>query len=173
MHEMVSRAAKHVFSRYLRRLPLLDVPSIVAHLLNCLVGFKLNASPSAHHPIDDEFSTIEPEWMGLDPKTMQAEIVREVFKRYRYQLEEDWWNQCKCIVLLREVCLKMGFQMKAREYNFEKREAAVVNNSAKSKKTNGTNGTNGHKIEDTTFYPDDILNVVPVVKDGPLKVWST
>jgi protein TIF31 len=141
----------------------------VAHLLNCLVGFKLNASPSAHRPIDDEFSTVEEEWMSLDPKTMQAEIIREVFRRYRYQLEEDWCNWCKCIVLLREVCLKMGFQIKAREYVFEKREAVIIN-TAKTKKTNGTNG---HKIDDTTFYPDDILNVVPVVKDGPLKVSST
>lgn len=166
MHEMVSRAAKHVFSKYLRRLPLLDVPRVVAHLLNCLIGFKVNTSPPAHRPVDDEFSTEEPEWTRLDTKSMQTQIACEMFRRYRYRLEEDWWNRCRCIVLLREVCLKMGFQMKARDYIFEKVET-LANGPGKTKKTNGTNG---HKVEETTFYPDDIMNVVPIVKDGPLKV---
>lgn len=167
MHEMVSRAVKHVFSRYLRRLPLLDVPDVVAHLLNCLVGFKVNSSPQARRSAADEFSGVKvPEWTRLDVNSMQAEIGREVFRRYRYHLENNWWNQCKCIVLTREVCLKMGFQLKARDYVFEKQEA-IATCPGKSKKLNGTNG---HKVEDTSFYPQDILNVVPIVKDAPLKV---
>jgi len=144
----------------------MDVPAVVAHLLNCLVGFRVNTSPQAHQSEDDEFSIIEPEWTRLDTKSMQTQIVCEVFKRYRYQLKEDWWTQCKGIVLLREVCLKMGFQLKARDYIFEKGEV-VAKCPGKTKKTNGTNG---HKVEETTFYPEDILNVVPIVKDGPLKV---
>src|SRR5436305_3091716 len=116
MHEMVSRAAKHVLSRYLRKLPLLDISTAVSNLLNCLVGFKLNPSPQASQP-DEEFSNgSPPEWTELDPKKLQDLITREVFIRYRYKLDDDWWTQCRCIVLLREICLKMGFQLKAREY---------------------------------------------------------
>lgn len=167
MHEMVSRAAKHVFSRYLRRLPLLDVPDVVAHLLNCLVGFKVNSSPQAHPFADDEFSSAKvSEWARLDANSMKAQIGREVFRRYRYHLEDNWWNQCKCIVLTREVCLKMGFQLKARDYIFEKPEA-INSCPGKPKKPNGTNG---HKVEETTFYPEDILNVVPIVKEALMKV---
>src|SRR5436190_7631157 len=163
---MVSRAAKHVFSRYLRRLPLLDVPNVVTHLLNCLLGFKVNKSPQARLSIDDEYSsTGVPEWAHLDTKGLQSQISREVLIRYRFQLGENWWNQCKCIVLLREVCLKMGLQLKARDYIFEKAE--TVNCPGKTKKANGTNG---HKAEEVTFYPEDILNIVPVVKEAPLKV---
>jgi protein TIF31 len=164
---MVSRAAKHVFSRYLRKLPLLDVPGAVSHLLNCLVGYKANPCPQAHLSDDDEFLTSSPEWSKFDAISMRGQITKEVLKRYRYELQEDWWNNCKCLVLLREVCLKMGFQMKARDYVFEKPEVHI-NGNGKSKKA--TNGTNGHKAEDTTFYPEDVLNVVPIVKDAPLKV---
>jgi protein TIF31 len=165
----VSRAAKHVFSRYLRKLPLLDIPGSVSHLLNCLVGFKVNPSPQARLSDEDEFSISSPEWSKLDGKCMKELITKEVFNRFRYQLQDDWWNTCKHIVLLREVCLKMGFQMKARDYIFEKPKV-VVNGNGKPKKSN--NGTNGHKAEETTFYPEDVLNVVPIVKDAPLKVLS-
>jgi protein TIF31 len=169
MHEMVSRAAKHVFSRYLRKLPLLDVPSCVAHLLNCFVGFRFNPCPQAHLATEDEFSSSSaPEWTRLYSNSIKEQVNREVFKRYRYRLDGEWWNQARCIVLLREVCLKMGFQIKARDYTFEKVEI-VTTCPAKTKKTNGTNG---HKVDETTFYPDDVLNVVPIVKDAPLKVTS-
>jgi protein TIF31 len=164
---MVSRATKHVFSRYLRKLSLLDVASCVAHLLNCFVGFKVNSSPKACHSDEIEDSEASaPAWTLLNPKCLQGQIGQEVFKRYRFRLNDEWWDQCRCIVLLREVCLKMGFQLKARNYTFEKAEIPV-DRSPKSKKSNGTNG---HKAEETTFYPEDILNVVPVVKEAPLKV---
>jgi len=164
---MVSRSVKHAFSQYLRRLPLLDIPSVVAHLLNCLVGFKFNPRPEAYLPHSDEFSSAPvPEWTRLDAPTIQTKVALEVFRRFRYTLPDNWWNKsCSCVFLLREVCLKLGFQLKARDYVFEKLDAAAC--PGKSKKANGTNG---HKVEDTTFYPEDILNVVPVIKDAPLKV---
>jgi len=171
---MVSRAAKHVFSRYLRKLPLLDITNCISHLLNCLIGFKVNATPSPQLSDDNEFSEVSTEaaWTKLDVASMREEITKEVFKRYRYTLDDAWWNECKCIVLLREVCLKMGFQLKAEDYVFEKVEKAdVANGNGKSKKT--ANGVNGHKGEEVTFQPKDILNVVPVVKDAPLRVLST
>jgi len=169
---MVSRAAKHVFSRYLRKLPLLDVPNCVAHLLNCLVGFNFNPTPAAQLSEDDEFSsTPAAPWTKLDVASLRQELTKEVYKRYRFTLSESWWNECKSIALLREVCLKMGFQIKARDYSFEKVEKQeIVNGNGKSKKA--ANGVNGHKAEETTFYPEDILNVVPVVKDAPLRVYS-
>src|SRR5947207_15980816 len=116
MHEMVSRGAKHVFSRYLRKLSLLDVPDCVAHLLNCLVGFKVNSFPVVR-TLDDEFASAPAaEWTKVDVASMRKEITTEVFARYRFNLADEWWNECRCIVLLREVCLKLGFQLKARDY---------------------------------------------------------
>jgi protein TIF31 len=166
---MVSRGAKHALSRYLRRLPFLDVPSVVAQLLNCLVGFKFNPTPQAYLSGHDEFSSAPaPEWTQLDARIIQAKVEREVFRRFRFTLPNSWWNEsCSCIVLLREVCLKLGFQLKARDYVFEKVEASA-SCAGKSKKANGTNG---HKVDDMTFYPEDILNVVPIIKDAPLKVF--
>lgn len=73
------------------------------------------------------------------------------------------------MMLLREICLKMGFQLKARDYTFEK-SAVQTNGTTKSKKA--VNGANGHKPAEVTFYPEDLLNVVPIVKDAPLKVLS-
>jgi protein TIF31 len=166
---MVSRATKHVFSTYLRKLPLLDVPVCVAHLLNCLVGYKFNSSPTPPL-LDDEFS-VPPtaKWTKLDVVDMRRQITNEVFKRYRYTLADEWWNEYRCVVLLREVCLKLGFQLKAREYHFEKPKMVINGNgNGKHKKTNGVNG---YKSEDLTFYPEDILNVVPIVKDAPLRVY--
>jgi protein TIF31 len=164
MHEMVSRATKHVLSRYLRKLPLLHVSTCVSHLLNCLVGFKFNALPKPHFSPDDEFDDFsQAKWTEVTVRGLQEEITREVFKRFRYRLNHEWWSQSSCIVLLREVCLKLGFQLKARTYLFDRNE----NCPAKPKKA--TNGTNGHHVEETTFYPEDIMNVVPVIKDAPMK----
>jgi protein TIF31 len=93
---------------------------------------------------------------------MREQIVGEVYKRFRFRLDDEWWNQCRSIMLLREVSLKMGFQLRAREYIFEQKDCTT-----KVKKTNGSNGV---KVEEATFYPEDILNVVPIVKDAPFKV---
>jgi protein TIF31 len=157
---VISRAAKHLFSRYLRKLPLLEVPACISHLLNCFLGYKYNASPLQQSPDDSDVPSSE--WTSLTCDLMREQITREVFKRFRYRLNDEWWSQCRSIMLLREVCIKMGFQLKAREYIFEKADCA-----SKPKKTNGSNGV---KIEETTFYPEDILNVVPIVKDAPFKV---
>ena len=168
MHDMVSRSAKHVFSQYLRKLPLLDVPACVSHLLNCLVGYKVNSHPYPHVSDDEETSpAARPEWAKQHATSIHEQVAKEAFKRYRYRLEGHWWNECKCIVLLREVCLKMGLQLRARDYTFEKKQP--VTNGLKLKKF--ANGTNGHE-EEHTFYPDDVLNVVPIIKDAPLKVTS-
>src|SRR5262245_9267914 len=130
---MVSRAAKHVFSRYLRKLPLLHVPGCVGHLLNCLIGFKVNSSPTPDIPDDDALSAPPAvEWTKLDVTSMRDLITKEIFKRYRFALSDEWWHECKCITLLREVCLKMGFQLKARDYAFEKTEP-IVNGNGKHK----------------------------------------
>src|SRR5579859_2183590 len=170
MHEMVSRAAKHVFSRFLRKLPLLEVPACVAHMLNCLLGFGLNTHPQPHTGEDEEFSSGHvADWASLDAEQMRELITREVFKRYRYRLQDEWWSEMRFYVLLREVCLKLGFQLMARDYQFQKTEPLTIC-TAKAKKA--VNGTNGHKEEETTFYPEDILNVVPVIKEAPVKVWN-
>jgi protein TIF31 len=133
-----------------------------------LVGYKLNPCPEAQLS-EDEYSTAssEPGWAQLNGDKMQQAVAKEVFKRFRFQLGDDWWTQCKPLMLLREVCLKMGFQLKAREYTFEK--SVVVSNGV-SKPKKAVNGVNGHKPAEMTFYSDDILNVVPIVKDAPLKV---
>jgi protein TIF31 len=168
MHDMVSRGAKHVFSVYLRRIPLLEVPACISHLLNCLVGYKLNPCPHPQTCDDEDISQAPtPAWAKFNSKRLQNGIANEIYVRYRFDLLDDWWNECKPFVLLREICLKMGFQLKAREYKFEKSDP-VTNDSKPKKSANGANGQG--QEEETTFYPEDILNVVPVIKEAPLKV---
>ena len=143
----------------------------MAHLLNCLVGFKVNPIPQAQLSEDDFSENVsEPEWAQLSASKMQEQITKEVFRRFRFKLQEEWWNQCKSTMLLREICLKMGFQLKAREYTFEKSAVLPNGTNGASKSKKAANGVNGHKPAEVTFYPEDVLNVVPIIKEAPLKV---
>ncbi len=193
VQEMVSRAFKHVAGKYLRYLPIPLTTSCVAHLLNCLLGTDLNAKPKAD--IDEALSALYPEakldFQNVTPESLREEIEEQILKRYQYAIDKTWSSNIKPLQLLREVSLKLGLQLELKEYRFtsQSTNGAVEPVSAANgaPKENGVNGqpTNSKKKKKTrdgspasitsvnatphTFSPDDILNIVPIIKEASPK----
>lgn len=131
----------------------------------------------------------------LTPEHLRQQIIEQVKLRYRFDLPEDWTSTLKPLQLLREAALRLGLQIVAKEYNFGQSVQPAVNGvsvTANGESTT-TNGTNGHHMDEssgskkkkkkatdqappqtngvshkpaTTFTPDDILNIVPTIKDA-------
>lgn len=184
VREMVARAFKHIANKYLRNVPAPFAASCAAHLLNCLLGTDVNSDPRAD--IDKSLREIYPEgdfsFEKVNPTTLRAEIEKQVSIRYRFTLESGWFNSLKHFQLLRDISIKLGLQLGARDFVFTKSELPSrtlppVTNGAnghddgksKSKKKKGGDSANASKEADkpaVTFVPDDILNIVPMVKDA-------
>ena len=187
VREMVVRSFKHVSAKYLRYLPLPLTSACIAHLLNCLLGSGFNPKPVAD--IDESLKALYDDadlaFEKVTPASLREAIQDEAARRYRYTLEEGWHNQIKHLQLLREVCLKLGIQLQSKNFAFgpetdanaEKHSAdkAAVNGQAngegkKKKKKNARDGSPASIASSTTaphtFTPDDIVNVVPIVKDS-------
>lgn len=192
--EMVSRAFKHICNKYLRQLPPCFAQSCISHLLNCLLGAELNSEPQAE--VDEELKEMFP---GTDfgfeqvtPRSLEIEIQQQVYLRFRYQLDGELIEAGKQIQLLREICLKLGLQLEAKEYQFTKQSppqalqekqssdslAVPQSNGVhpsesgkKRKKKHGDHSPNRAAASSptsspTTFHPENILNVVPVIKEA-------
>jgi protein TIF31 len=192
VQEMVSRAFKHVAGKYLRYLPIPLTTSCVAHLLNCLLGTGLNPAPKAQ--IDEGLAALYSEadicFQDISPESLKKEIESQVFRRYRYTIDDNWVSNIKPLQLLRETSLKLGLQIEMKEYRFTSQstngasEPLPVTNGAAPKE----NGVNGHstsskkkkKARDgspasiissnssvpVTFTPEDILNITPIIKEA-------
>lgn len=194
IQEMIARAFKHVANRYLKNLPTPFGPACLSHLLNCLLGAGLNSTPTAQLDEDLRFfsEAADYSFTQATAASMKGDIENQVQLRYRFELEEDWVSSIKHIQLLREVSLKLGLQLVAKDYQFtvdsaELREDSdsVINGAAANGHANGVNGkkkrkngehgspasANGsHSIaRQETFTPDDIANIVPVIKDACAK----
>ena len=188
VQEMIARASKHILNNYLRHLPSMFAPAAISHLLNCLLGGKVNAAPEAETDDDQSFF---PEgnysYQKASPEMIAAEVQKQVKMRYRYDLPSDWLSNIKPLPLLREICLKNGIQLAAKDYIFAKEVAgddlatseATTNGALtdehkkkKNKKSRARSESPTEEPKDkpqTTFVPDDILNVVPIVKDAAPK----
>ncbi|KAF2160414.1 hypothetical protein M409DRAFT_70381 [Zasmidium cellare ATCC 36951] len=190
--EMLSRAFKHVCNLRLRSLPPCFSQSCVAHLLNCLLGKELNSSPQAE--TEEELKALYPdvdfEYEKDTPATLDKEIRRQIALRYRYTLEGDLVQNGKQLQVLREVSKKLGFQVEAKDYQFSK-ESTLQNKESsdslapngtsqpseggkKKKKKNADNSPNRGAVSSptvplATFHPDNILNIVPTVKEASPK----
>lgn len=135
-----------------------------------------------------------------DAASLQQAIVEQVNQRYRFQLEENWVERIKHVQILREIALKLGLQIQVRDYSFSKTPSAPIPDelAAPTPETPITNGVNGHasgsrkkkkgaahrspqransatEVSDSTaapvtFHPDDVVNLVPVVKEASPKV---
>lgn len=194
VQEMVSRAFKHISSRHLRHLPAPFSAPCIAHLLNCLLGVGLNTSPKAL--IEEDLRSLYPEadfdFEKMTPESLRNEIVAQVSLRYRYELDSDWNQHIKHVQMLREVAMKLGLQVGAKQYMFKKDttqngdangtdsdepSAPLVNgqNSTASKKKKKATVTPPRStaspapLPTQTFQPDDIFNIVPVVKEASPK----
>jgi len=181
IQEMIARACKHHLNALLRYLPGPLVTYCIAHYLNCLLGTEYNSAPK---PEKDEllwtlYHDADMKFEKLTPEELRTTIKAEVFKRFRFELPEDWAKDIKPIQMLREIALKMGLQLKAKEYTFKPSE-----DKKEVKEAPATNG-NGHgktkkkaasapiveveSVPTTTFTQEDILNIVPLVKDAAPK----
>lgn len=197
--EMIARAFKHLTNRYLKDLPTPYATTCLAHLLNCLLGRGLNGSPAVELDEDLKFLYKDADYSftEVNTKSLQREIESQVQLRYRYVLEDDWVSSIKHIQILREVALKLGLQLTAKDYRFTSEPTSETdqstplgNGDAVQSALNGhiTNGVSHKKKRKNcgssspsslnesvmlepqiTFVPDDIVNIVPIVKDASPK----
>lgn len=185
IQDMITRAFKHVAAAYLRRVPFTLTSSCISHLLNCLLGFRFNAKPTAD--IDPAmkalYSDADLSFAKVTPESLQETIEEEVERRFRYELADDWAEQAKPRQLLREISLKLGLQIQAKEYNFGTEAPTAAPAAAPAQApTNGPSGDGQQKKKrnkkprdgspattapaapNMTFVAEDILNIVPIVK---------
>lgn len=193
VQEMISRSFKHVVGKYLKYLPLPFTSACIAHLLNCLLGSGLNPSPTAE--INESLRILYPEadlsFREVSPESLWSEIELQVTRRYSFKLEKHGNESVKPLQLLREVTLKLGLQLEAKNYRFTRQlpsadEAdSVLTNAIKDSSANGHSSSSKKKkkVRDgspastnstqfgqpVTFVADDILNIVPIIKEASPK----
>lgn len=191
IQEMIARGFKHFANSKLRSLSAPFAAPCVAHLLNCLLGSDLNAKPVAES--DAALKAMYPDcdfdFETLTPESVKNEVLAQVAWRYRYDLGDSWIESGKQLQLLREVSLKLGLQLENKEYAFTK-QAATTNgasaeangaapaangsttSSSKKKKNKGSSPARAESpapLTVQTFHADDVLNIVPVVKEASPK----
>ncbi|KAK6353724.1 Intracellular distribution of mitochondria [Orbilia blumenaviensis] len=184
--EMVARACKHHLNSLLRDLPSPLVTYCVAHYLNCLLGTGLNPNPKVEK--DDLLWTVYSkgsfEFEALTPLDVQKAVEAQVFRRYRFKLAESWWTNIRQKQLLREISLKMGLQLCAKEYAFDKSTATPlpvtpppqVTTNGQSKQNSKKKGSQAQPaasttqaVQQLTFTQEDIVNIVAIVKEASPK----
>nr|POE68478.1 clustered mitochondria protein like [Quercus suber] len=192
--EMVSRAFKHVCNKYLRRLPPVFAQSAVSHLLNCLLGAELNNKPQAD--VDEELKAMYPDvdfaFEQITPDSLAASLQEQVGLRYRCTIGSELVTAGKELQMLREISLKLGFQLEAKEYQYTKEAMPQQLQGKKSvdslavPQTNGVHSTSESSKKKkkkhtdhsparsaaaspvsppTTFAPENVVNIVPIVKE--------
>ena len=199
IQEMVARSFKHEANRMLKDLPAVFAGPCVSHLLNCFLGSEFNKTPTAQ--LDQEMQSLYPDtkWTFADvtPESLISAVIDQAHRRFRYDISLDWFPGMNRLVVLREIALKMGLQLSAKEYHFRPTQKANGQNpesqpdaqlAAPIPLTNGhhTNGTSGKKkkksnldpetrsntpdsiaaVSAMTFDVDDIVNIMPIVKDA-------
>jgi protein TIF31 len=192
IQEMVSRAFKHVASKYLRYLPIPLTAACISHLLNCLLGADLNPKPKAE--VDEAMISLYPEadlaFQKVHPESLRGEIENQILRRFQYTIDKAWSSNIKPLQLLREVALKLGLQLEMKEYRFTSQPTknsidSTPLSNGNAAKENGTNGqstsskkkkkardgsptsiASSNTCSAQTFSPDDILNIVPIIKEA-------
>lgn len=178
VQEMVARSFKHIAARYLKYLPLPLSSFCLSHLLNCFLGFGLNPKPTAEsdETLKALYDDADLSYEKVTPESLRQDIERETAQRYRYTLGENWFKEARPLQLLREVSLKLGLQIQAKNYVFAgEPEVPAAKDQApaeakKSKKKKARDGSPASIASSSavphTFSPEDFVNVVPLVKDS-------
>lgn len=198
IRDMISRSFKHIAAKYLRYLPMPLTSACVAHLLNCLLGTGLNSKPSAEidPSLRAVYDDADLAFENVSPESLRDDIAAETVRRFRFTLPDDWHSQLRHMQLLREISLKIGVQLQTKTFFFT---AEAAEAAAAEAKANGVNGqqaveakpevkSEGKKKNKKkakrdespasitssatvphTFVPDDIVNIVPIVKDSSPK----
>ena len=198
IQEMVTRGFKHIANKKMRDVAAPAVPACLAHLLNCFLGADLNTDPTAE--TDDEirncYKSSDWSFEETTPYSLREDIAAQVQMRYRFELGEEVHLKTRHLQVLREIALKLGLQLKAKDYYFTKpkedqstlsngttephaNEVSVVNGTPgrirKRNKKGGhgsspnRNGSPHQPAPAHAFCPEDIQNIVPVVKEASPK----
>jgi protein TIF31 len=189
VQEMIARGFKHFANSKLRNIPPPFTAAAVAHLLNCLLGDEVNPKPVAE--TDAALKSMYPEadfsFEQLTSESLKTEILAQVALRYRYGLGQSWIESGKRLQMLREASLKLGLQLQTKEFAFTKEAARATTAVSEAPATNGQASTSSKKkrrskdnsptrtaspapaLPVQTFYADDILNIVPIVKEASPK----
>jgi protein TIF31 len=186
-HEMVSRSSKHILNRLLRDASTYDHPSVIAHFCNCLLGTSLESHPLAELVDLPHGVSARRSWTSLTPSSLRAQLVSEVESRFRYALPVAFFDTVVPTKLLREICARVGIQLVLRNYNFGSSSStvAVVSSSDEATKAEVSSETKTKKKKASSkskkdvevverqllsIRPEDVLNIVPVVKTTVHKV---
>ncbi|KAF1958496.1 hypothetical protein CC80DRAFT_491046 [Byssothecium circinans] len=190
IQEMVTRGFKHFANLKLRNISAPFAAPCLAHLLNCLLGSELNGKPVAES--DSELKSMYPEcdfsFEKLTPEDVKKEVAAQVALRYRYDLGDSWIEPGKQLQLLREIALKLGLQLENKDYAFTKEASTATNgatlgadgapatdgNTTSSKKKKNKTASPARSASPApavlqTFHADNIVNIVPVVKEASPK----
>ncbi|KAJ4361888.1 Intracellular distribution of mitochondria [Neocucurbitaria cava] len=189
IQEMIARGFKHFANSKLRNVSAPFAAPCVAHLLNCLLGAEVSAKPVAEG--DSSLKAMYPEadfsYEKLTPETLKKEVLAQIALRYRYDLGQSWIESDKQLQLLREVSLKLGLQLVSKQYAFTKDTLTngAVPETPAAPQTNGHSTSSKKKKNKTsspprdaspavnlppqTFHADDVLNIVPVIKEASPK----
>nr|QVD39409.1 CLUH Clustered mitochondrial protein-like protein [Schistocerca gregaria] len=159
--ELVTRAAKHVFTTYMQSTELMNLSAAISHFLNCFLSAcqvphpqqaadelqtktskRRNKRKGRSNPLVNADNN---EWANLTPKSLWSQLKSELKAYYDWDLPADSIETAvehfsfQKISLLRSFCLKTGIQIMLREYSFD----------------------NKNRL---TFFEEDIINIFPVVK---------
>lgn len=180
---MVIRASKHILNSLLRSADIYDHPYIISHFFNCLLGTSFQANPVAEVAELAPGVKADRKWTSLTPSSLRQEITTQVESRFRYALPESIFTTALVHrKLLREISMRVGIQLVARDYKFVGNAAeaaapvAVATEEEKkepSKKKKGKAAKEAGKPAAgpaTTFRPEDVLNIMPIVKSSVHKV---
>jgi protein TIF31 len=151
--EMVVRASKHILRRLLKTTPARWSADCIAHFLNCLLGRNLNKAPKA------EYQGKQPvAYAKLTPESLQEQLHEEIKLRFRYNVPcftDFIERELRKLPTLREIALRVGIQIVARDYNFGSPDSVKPGKQKQS--------------QSTTFTAQDIVNILPVVKEAPFR----
>lgn len=185
IQEMIVRASKRLLRKYLVNCSVEETSLCISHFFNCLIGTSFNVKPTPVLP--EGSSRNDFEWAQLTPAILKSLLSQQILLRFRYKLEDDAVDQLKFLPTLRELCLRTGVQVNARDYRTEayteeERATFVAEDAAhqasidrkkqeqshvrgkKSKKNHETSKRPTRRT--TTFIPEDIFNLMPTVKQA-------
>ncbi|OBZ85999.1 Clustered mitochondria [Choanephora cucurbitarum] len=186
IQEMIVRASKRLLRKYLTKCTAEETSLCITHFLNCLLGSSFNTKPSPVLPEGSNRNDFE--WAQLTPSSLKTLITQQVLLRFRYKLDENAIEQLKFVATLREICIRVGIQIHARDYRVEAyteeeravfaAEDAALQAAIDRKKQEQSHSSRGKKSKKhqeipkkplrrtTTFVPEDILNLMPTVKQA-------